>query len=370
MKKSLSFLVLSSVWALAACSNGGSGQMYAEMQDSLQANIQAQSNSEWHLSNSNPEKVFARWREDLRAKVTTSKDVCDAMTLLQDNELPIFEEGIRDLSNKALVQDCKEQLISRIERYWVSERKKLTMNVDNVSEFVGSGLKFTPETQYRDTSKGYYAVSGDMGPRQVVLTFDDGPSEIHTPTILKTLKSVDVKGIFFEVGKNVAAHPEVTRLVAKDGHALGGHSMTHSCLGNRTICQKQNQGHLFTPAEAIAEIKGSMDAIKKAAGRVDPFFRFPFGETSPALREYLNQAGIGEFYWSVDSEDWRVGKTPQKVVDDVMDQLKARGRGIILFHDIHRTTAEALPELLRQLYLNGYQPVLLKSGAASQQTQP
>ncbi|MFM6927692.1 MAG: polysaccharide deacetylase family protein [Bdellovibrio sp.] len=364
MKKPLSFLIISSVWALAACSNGGSGHMYAEMQESLQANIQAQSNTEWHLSDANPEKVFARWREDLSAKMVTSKEVCDAMAMLGDNELPLFEEEIRNSTNASLVVECRGPLLSRIDRYWSAERTKLTTNVDNLAEFVGSGLRFKTDVQYRDTSKGYYAVAGDVGAKQVVLTFDDGPSEIYTPTILNTLRSVDVKAIFFEVGKNVGAHPEVTRLVAKDGHALGGHSMTHSCLGSRLICQKQNHGHLFTAEEAIAEIKGSMSVIKKAAGRVDPFFRFPFGETSPEVREYLRTAGIGEFYWSVDSEDWRVGKTPQKVVDDVMAQLKTRGKGIILFHDIHRTTAEALPELLRQLYLNGYQPVLLKPGTA------
>lgn len=369
MRRTLSFLIISSIWTLAACSNGGSDRMYAQMQDSLQANIQAQSNAEWHLSDANPVKVFAQWRLELQAKSITNKEVCDALVLLGDSELPLFEEEIRDPLNESLVKGCKAALISRVEKYWGTERKKLTMNVDNMSEFVSSGLKFTPSVQYRDTSKGYFAVYGDVAPKQVVITFDDGPSETHTPTILKTLRSVDVKAIFFQVGEHVIAHPEVTKLVAQEGHALGGHSMTHSCLGDKLICQKQNKGHLFTPAEAIAEINGSLNAIKKAAGRVDPFFRFPFGESSIPLREYLHSIGVGEFYWAIDSEDWRVGKTPQKVVDDVMEQLKTEGKGIILFHDIHRTTAEALPELLRQLYLNGYEPVLLKSGAGANQAQ-
>ncbi|MFM6927693.1 MAG: polysaccharide deacetylase family protein [Bdellovibrio sp.] len=370
MKRSLSFLVISSVWALAACSNGGSEQVYKEMKESLQANTQSQTITEWHLSEANPEKAFARWNEDLIAKKTTSKDVCEAMAGLSDEELPLFEEEIRKPVNAALVTECKDQLISRLEDHWTSERANLTVNVDNFAEeLADTGFKFANNVQYRDTSNGYYAVAGDVGPKQVVLTFDDGPSEAHTPSILATLKRVNAKAIFFEMGKNVKAHPDMVRLVAKDGHSLGGHSMTHSCLGNRTICKNNNGGHLFTTSEAVAEITGSLNAIKKAAGWVDPFFRFPYGESSPALKQYLRGAGIGEFFWSIDSEDWK-NKSPQKLIDDVMVQLKARGKGVILFHDIQRKTAEALPEILRQLYKNGYQPVLLKpkNGVMTQTT--
>ncbi|MGE5087317.1 MAG: polysaccharide deacetylase family protein [Bacillota bacterium] len=370
MKRSLSFLVISSVWALAACSNGGSEQVYKEMKESLQANAQSQTITEWHLSDSNPEKAFARWNEDLIAKKTTSKDVCDAMSGLSDEELPLFEEEIRKPVNAALVSDCKDKLIARLEDHWSSERANLTVNVDNLTEeLADSGFKFSSSVQYRDTSNGYFAVAGDIGPKQVVITFDDGPSEAHTPSILATLKKMNVKAIFFELGKNVNAHPELSRLVAKDGHSIGGHSMTHSCLGNRIICKNNNGGHLFTTAEAVAEITGSLSAIKKAVGWVDPFFRFPYGESSPALKQYLRSAGIGEFFWSIDSEDWK-NKTPQKLIDDVMVQLKARGKGMILFHDIQRKTAEALPEILRQLYKNGYQPVLLKpkNGVMTQTT--
>lgn len=356
----LVFTLFGATAALTACSSGGSEQVYSEMKESLQANAEAKTITDWHVSDANPEKAFARWNEDLINKKTTSKDVCDAMAGLSDEELPLFEEEIRKPVNVALVSDCKDKLIDRLEKHWVSERANLTTNVETLStESSNAGFKFATSVQYRDVSKGYYAVAGDVGPKQVVLTFDDGPSGIHTPTILATLKKVNAKAIFFELGKNVNAHPELTRLVAKDGHSLGGHSMTHSCLGNRTICKNNNGGHLFTLSEAVAEVSGSLNAIKKAAGWVDPFFRFPYGESSPALKQYLRNNGIGEFFWSIDSEDWK-NKTPQKVIADVMSQLRARGRGVILFHDIQRKTAEALPELLRQLYQNGYQPVLLK----------
>jgi hypothetical protein len=48
------------------------------------------------------------------------------------------------------------------------------------------------------------------------------------------------------------------------------------------------------------------------------------------------------------------------VIDDTMAQIRRRGRGIVLFHDIHHRTAEALPEFLTILHAEGYQPVLLK----------
>jgi peptidoglycan/xylan/chitin deacetylase (PgdA/CDA1 family) len=354
MKKYQVLLAVTSVWALSACS-GGTGHVYNELQNSLNENNKSASISDWHLNDSNPEKVFARWNEEMIKKQITGEEVCAALNDLTDEELPLFEEEIKSKTNSALVSSCKENLTDRLENHWDTERAGLTANVDNFNgEQVSATLnqvKFADAVQYRDTSNGYYAVSADVAPKQVVLTFDE--------SILKTLEKANVKAIFFHMGKSVKANPEVVKKVAAGGHSIGGHSMTHSCLGSRTICKNNNGGHLFSTKEAMAEILGSLNAVEKIIGWVDPFFRFPYGESSPELKKALASKGIGEFYWSIDSEDWK-NKSPQAVVDDTMKQLKARGKGNILFHDIQRKTAEALPELLRQLYNGGYQPVLLK----------
>ncbi|MBO9666061.1 MAG: polysaccharide deacetylase family protein [Bdellovibrio sp.] len=362
MKKYQALLVISSVWALTACS-GGTGHVYTELKNSVSDNENAATMSDWHLSESHPEKVFARWNEEMIRKQITGDEVCDALNQLTDDELTLFEEEIKSKTNAGLVNSCKEDLEDRLENHWQAERAGLTANLDNfVAENASATVnqvKFADAVQYRDTSNGYYAVSADMGPKQVLLTFDDGPSGAYTQSILNTLAKANVKAIFFQMGKSIKANPDMVKAVAAGGHSIGGHSMTHSCLGSRTICKNNNGGHLFSTKEAWAEIVGSLNAVQKIIGWVDPFFRFPYGESSPELKARLASKGIGEFYWSIDSEDWKK-KPSQAVVDDVMKQLKARGKGNILMHDIQRKTAEALPELLRQLYNNGYQPVLLK----------
>jgi peptidoglycan-N-acetylglucosamine deacetylase len=62
------------------------------------------------------------------------------------------------------------------------------------------------------------------------------------------------------------------------------------------------------------------------------------------------------FSTDIDSRDFKMHK-PEEVIKSVMSQLEKHGKGIILMHDFHRNTAEALPELLRQLKAGGYKVV-------------
>jgi peptidoglycan-N-acetylglucosamine deacetylase len=93
-----------------------------------------------------------------------------------------------------------------------------------------------------------------------------------------------------------------------------------------------------------------------AGGPVAPFFRFPELQHSPRSLEYLVQRNIAIFSTDIDSRDFTMHR-PEQVTKSVMDQLEKRGKGIILMHDFHSNTAEALPELLRQLKATGYKVV-------------
>jgi len=135
--------------------------------------------------------------------------------------------------------------------------------------------------------------------------------------------------------------------------------VTHACLGTRIICYNNN-GRYLSFDEAVEEIKGGHQAVYDVLGWVDPFFRFPYGEISPELRSYLQTNSVGEFYWAIDSEDWK-SQPNQGMIDNVLRQLELRKRGVILFHDIQRKTAESLPQILKELYNRGYSPVLLQA---------
>ena len=110
--------------------------------------------------------------------------------------------------------------------------------------------------------------------------------------------------------------------------------------------------------QAEQEVEMGNSAVHKAAagGKIAPFFRFPALQQLPQLLPYLAERNIAVFSTDIDSHDFRMHKTDQ-VIKSVMSQLEKHGKGIILMHDLHRNTAEALPELIRQLKEGGYKVV-------------
>ena len=106
---------------------------------------------------------------------------------------------------------------------------------------------------------------------------------------------------------------------------------------------------LFRSEQAEQEVEMGNSAVHMAAagGKIAPFFRFPELQHLPQLLPYLAERNIATFSTDIDSRDFRMHK-PDQVVKSVMSQLEKHGKGIILMHDLHRNTAEALPELIRQ----------------------
>ena len=193
-----------------------------------------------------------------------------------------------------------------------------------------------------------------LGDREVVLTFDDGPHPKYTRPILAALAAQCTKATFFLVGEMVADYPDIVKEIAEQGHTLGTHTWTHPNLKR------------LSDEKAQAQIESTFLAAEKAAGRpIAPFFRYPFLSDKPSIVAYLQSRNIGQFAIDVDSFDWRTG-SPQRVISNVMSGLERRGRGIVLFHDIHASTMHALPELLKQLKAKGFKIVHLRPRAAMQ----
>jgi peptidoglycan/xylan/chitin deacetylase (PgdA/CDA1 family) len=275
--------------------------------------------------------------------------ICNSLSQLDGQALSIFENELRAGKNELLLADCKEDLLNKLDSYFAEQNKVAPTN----------NFTFNSNIQKRDVSKGYTAYTGDVGHKEVVLTFDDGPNGVYTPKILAALKKVQAKAIFFATGKSARNNPALLREVAADGHSIGSHSTTHACLGANNRCKNQN-GRMLTHAEAVAEIKSGHQAVYDVLGWVSPFFRFPYGESDPSLRDFLKANSTADFRWNIDSEDWRAGSNAQ-LVEKVMSQVRSKGKGIILLHDIQRRTAESLPTLLSELYHGGYSIVLLQS---------
>jgi peptidoglycan/xylan/chitin deacetylase (PgdA/CDA1 family) len=182
--------------------------------------------------------------------------------------------------------------------------------------------------------------------KEVVLTFDDGPWPGNTPHVLKALADQCTKAIFFMIGKHAGWHPEITKQVAAAGQTIGTHTWSHKDLSK------------MSEEDAKAEIEKGIAAVSISLGNkpVGPFVRFPALRHPPELLKYVGTRNLGVFSTDFDSFDFKMRK-PEQVVKSVMTRLAKHGKGIILMHDFQHPTAEAVPEILKQLKAGGYKVV-------------
>ena len=169
----------------------------------------------------------------------------------------------------------------------------------------------------------------------VALTFDDGPAPI-TDTLLGQLREHDATATFFLVGPNVQRHPEIARQIDDDGHQLGNHSWTHPQF--TTLDDKKIE----------EEVKKTNDAIVAATGERPSVFRPPYGDLDARV---LTKLGMPAILWDIDTLDWE-GPPHETLVERGANEAQAGS--IILMHDIHDSTVDAVPEILTGLHDRGF----------------
>lgn len=179
-----------------------------------------------------------------------------------------------------------------------------------------------------------------VGGPYIALTFDDGPSQKLTPKLLDILAAHQVKATFFVIGQNVAEYPEVTARAAREGHEIGNHSWSHPYFGRMSD-------------EAVRhELKKTDDAIRSAIGTSPTLLRPPYGSITARQRKWIaDEFGYKIVLWDVDPLDW---KRPGPAV--VRDRIvrNTRAGSIVLSHDIHPGTIEAMPDTIEQLQAKGF----------------
>jgi peptidoglycan/xylan/chitin deacetylase (PgdA/CDA1 family) len=184
--------------------------------------------------------------------------------------------------------------------------------------------------------------------KEVVLTFDDGPLPPYTNRILDILASECIHATYFIVGAMAKAYPDQVRRIHDAGHTIGTHSMTHP-YPFRTQGLERSKAQIDEGIAATAAALGDPAYLA-------PFFRFPgFGRTEP-VEEYLASRGL--MVWGADmpADDWKkIGAA--EVARRAVRRLEARGKGILLLHDIHERTVEALPIIISELKAQGFRIV-------------
>lgn len=264
--------------------------------------------------------------------LNTLKEEKTAFYTREAEKLDLFGEQVTD----------REAAIEAVDSLFDGDKIKEGTSLSAKKEAKEVVKKVASPKVRKDLESSLAEVSKQMrdGRKFVALTFDDGPGGESTKRILKTLEEAEVKSTFFMLGQNAEAMPDLAKKVADEGHEVANHSFSHPEL-TRLSAEKADQ-----------QVKQAHKAIEDASGEKPVLFRPPYGAYNDNVLKSLAEVGEKNILWSVDTLDWqsRDAKAILKVVKDYIHP-----GAIILMHDIHDTTADALPAILEYLEAEDYE---------------
>ena len=182
----------------------------------------------------------------------------------------------------------------------------------------------------------YQAYFVQKNKKVVALTFDDGPNPSTTTQALDTLAKYGVKATFFVLGKNIAGNEDLLKRMKSEGHEVGNHSWNHPVLTKLSL------------EDAKKQITDTESAITSVLGTSSKLMRPPYGAISDDIRNSLDLSFI---MWNVDSLDWK-SLNETKILTEIQHQVS--NGSIILMHDIHQPSINALPRVIEYLKEQGY----------------
>lgn len=187
--------------------------------------------------------------------------------------------------------------------------------------------------------------SGDNTKKQIALTFDDGPAEEYTPSILNILQQHNVSATFFCIGNRIEGNEPLMRRIHNEGHIIGNHSYSHGFWFDLLTAKKMQE-----------DIVQMNEATKKTISLQPRFFRPPYGVTTPPMNKALKALNLKAIGWNIRSLD-TVIKDENQLLEKIKDLLKPGA--IILLHDTSKTTFAVLPQFIDFAKQQGYEFVRL-----------
>ncbi|QIK69439.1 polysaccharide deacetylase family protein [Erysipelothrix sp. HDW6C] len=288
------------------------------------------------------QKYHEKFLKQLQEKVT------DIVSEDSDNPYLSTDEVIRVVKDTKHFTISHNSLFAYFEPYQIAPGYKATQIISiSLSDVQGLKLEqiekvaqnitvqnFAESQFYKEQHRRF--VKSYEGKKLIALTFDDGPHQTLTPQLLDILKQKDTEATFFVLGSQVKKNPEIVRRAYAEGHAIGSHTYSHYNLVN------------LTPEEVASEFERTNEQILLATGESPIMMRPPYGSFNDEIAQNANAAII---LWSVDTQDWN-GLDAKTIVDNVVSDSK--DGSIVLMHDIHKASIEAVPVIIDALHEEGY----------------
>lgn len=263
---------------------------------------------------------------------------------LNDNTKPQLD-SLKQQDVKTLTFDVSNGLLNVTLPDKIGNQDKISLPLSDIFEKIDANyLKGSDLEAYKayqaEKKRAEALASGRLQVaiegKVVALTFDDGPNSSSTPRILDTLKQYNAKATFFVIGSSVPGNEAILKRAVSEGHEIGNHTWSHPSLATLSVNDIKWQ------------MSETSKVITSATGKEVKLMRPPYGATNATV-----QANVGypQILWDVDTLDWK-NRNTQAILGNVQSQV-APG-AVILMHDIHGTTADALPAVMDYLVSQGY----------------
>lgn len=232
-------------------------------------------------------------------------------------------------------KETQKETIKETEKETQKETRKETEK-----ETEKETVKETEKETVKETEKETEKEAKDPSKKYVALTFDDGPHPTRTQKLLNILDKYNVKATFFMLGKNANAYPALVKEVASKGHEVANHSYNHPNLAKLSY------------DNVMKELTSTDQAIINSGVQKPKFVRPPYGSFNDNVKKAIKNNGQTMVNWSVDTLDWKYRNTAS-IMSYVKQQVHPGA--IILMHDIHETSVDAVPSVIEYLKSQGYE---------------
>lgn len=318
-----------------------------------------ESHEHWHRAGIDPRNLVQQF-EKLTEQTNYNKDACSHFDQLTFKQLTLFIDVLESPSTGKPLE-CQSELLAKLDYGYSVFKNRMHKKVALVPHSNYGFHKTNSSSSHKLFSQpglsieqpisalnGPVLTHGDLPPKHISLTFDDGPHPNRTQELLSILRQQGIQATFFCIGQNIKRWPQTVHDIVNDGHAIGTHSYSHPDMRR------------LSRASAEAQIFDAVSELINVIGFSDPFFRFPYGAKTRHLQDRLKQSNIATFFWNVDTLDWKI-RNPDRLYDYAVNQVERAGRGIVLFHDIHRQTLEMMPAFIETMKRKGYKFVVFSS---------